>query len=235
MTADTAAQIHEASVALLDDPGPGIFVDCLHFDGPFFAHLGALTKDQRLLDIAAEQTLAMIALLQDPASGIFSHFWLEKMGRARGYGWARGQGWALLGLLDVLEYLPRDHSGWKPIHEALIRLANGLAATQHRSGHWPTLVAEPDSYLETSAALFAATGFARGLARGLLSAEFREPCERAWQAGLAALDDHGLVTGVSAIVWASTALGHYRAVPQGFMVPWGQGPLLLAAPAPTGP
>jgi unsaturated rhamnogalacturonyl hydrolase len=220
--------LSEAEQELLADPGPGVYVDCLHFDGPLFAHLGELTGDRRLVDIAAEQTLATIELLQE-GSGIFSHFWLEKTERAYGYGWARGQGWALLGLGDVLEHLPADHAARPAIERAIARLAAALAAAQRPSGHWPTLVHEPETYLETSAALFAATGFARGLARGLLDEELREPCLRAWRAGLGALDADGLVTGVSAIVWSSTSLGHYRAVPQGFMVPWGQGPLLLAA------
>jgi hypothetical protein len=52
---------------------------------------------------------------------------------------------------------------------------------------------------------------------------------RAWEAGTAALAPDGTLAGVSAAVWCSTALGHYGGVPVGFQVPWGQGPLLLAA------
>lgn len=137
----------------------------------------------------------------------------------------RGQGCALLGLL---EYLPTEHDGFAPI-AAGRRLSTALAAAQHPSGHWPTLVHEPGTCLETSACLFAATGFARGLRQELLGPEFREPCLRAWRAGLGAADADGLVAGASAIVWASTSPDHYRNVPRSFLVPWGQGPLHLAA------
>ena len=34
---------------------------------------------------------------------------------------------------------------------------------------------------------------------------------------------------VSAAVWSSTVPEHYHHVPTGFVVPWGQGPLLTAA------
>ena len=225
------ARLSEEEKRLLDDPGPGIFVDCLHFDGPFFAHLGSISRDPQLLGIAAEQTLGTIALLQDPETGLFAHFWLEKTGRTYGYGWGRGQGWALLGLLHVLEYLPNDHPAWPAIHRALRQLAHGLAATQDPSGHWPAIAPEPETDLETSTALFVTAGFAKAIASGLLDDELREACERAWAAGMSAVDANGLVTGVSTAVWASTALGHYRAVPRGSLVPWGQGPLLLAAKA----
>jgi hypothetical protein len=53
--------------------------------------------------------------------------------------------------------------------------------------------------------------------------------ERALAAGLTAVGQDGVVRGVSVAVWACTARGHYLAVPTGPAVPWGQGPLLLAA------
>jgi hypothetical protein len=55
--------------------------------------------------------------------------------------------------------------------------------------------------------------------------------ERAYAAGLRAVDEDGAVRGVSQAVWACTARGHYRQTPVGDAVPWGQGPLLVAAAA----
>ena len=218
-----------AEARLLADPGPGIFVDCMHFDPPFLVHLGELTGDAELLDIGAAQALAAVELLQDPSTGIFHHFYLQRADRCFGYGWSRGQGWALLGLVDVLERLPSDHPAAAPLGASLRALADGLAATQDPSGHWPALVQEADAFLETSAALFVATGFGRAVRLGLLDGDMRSVAERAYRAGLSASGSDGVVEGVSVAVWASTAGGHYRAVPTGGAVAWGQGPLLLAA------
>jgi unsaturated rhamnogalacturonyl hydrolase len=215
--------------ALLSDPGPGAFVDCMHFDAPFLVHLGALLDDADLIDAGASQAVAAVALLQEPDSGIFHHFYLERTGRRYGYGWSRGQGWALLGLLDVLEWLPEDHAATEPLAGALRLLADGLAGTQDPSGHWPVLVDRADAFLETSAALFFAAGFARGVRLGLLDPELMESAERAYEAGLDAVGEDGVVHGVSKAVWACTAREHYLATPTGGAVPWGQGPLLLAA------
>jgi unsaturated rhamnogalacturonyl hydrolase len=108
-------------------------------------------------------------------------------------------------------------------------LARGLSETQDRSGHWPALIDEPDAPLETSASLFVAAGFARGVRLGLLDAGLLAVAERAYAAGLGTLGEDGVVKGVSKAVWACTAREHYLAVPTGGPVPWGQGALLLAA------
>jgi unsaturated rhamnogalacturonyl hydrolase len=42
------------------------------------------------------------------------------------------------------------------------------------------------------------------------------------------LDGAGQLREVSAAVYASTVPAHYAAVPRGYVVPWGQGPALLA-------
>jgi unsaturated rhamnogalacturonyl hydrolase len=223
------APLDAAERALLSDPGPGAFVDCMHFDPPFLVHLGTLLGDSGLVDAGARQAIAAVELLQDAETGIFHHFYLERTGRVYGYGWSRGQGWALLGLLDVLELLPEEHEAVAPLSGSLGALARALTLTQDRSGHWPALIDEPDAFLESSAALFVAAGFARGTRLGLLEPELIGVAERAYAAGLESVDEDGIVRGVSQAVWACTARGHYRATPVGGAVPWGQGPLLLAA------
>ena len=81
-----------------DDPGAGVFVDCLHFDAPFLTHLGILSGSTALVDAGAEQALALIRLLQQP-DGSFAHFYLEqtdgRTGTAGGGARAgRSSGWS---------------------------------------------------------------------------------------------------------------------------------------------
>jgi unsaturated rhamnogalacturonyl hydrolase len=217
-------------VALLDSPGAGIYVDCLHFDPPFFAHLACLTGEPAWAVRAIEEALGYVRLLADPVTGLFHHFWLEQTGAAYGLGWGRGQGWALLGLLDVVEFTDAATVGRDRIVEAVVQLAEAMLRTQHPDGGWAAIAQRPESGEETSTAAFMATAFWRGIALGVLDhARFGVAAERAWSATWAAVDDDGLLTGVSAAVYSSTALEHYAHVPQGFDVPWGQGPLLVAA------
>ena len=222
------ATLSPAEQALLEEPGAGVFVDCLHFDAPFLVKLGRVAGDERLVDAGADQAFATIALLQQP-DGFFAHFFLERTGQTYGHGWGRGQGWALLGLLDVIEQLPESHPHAREIRAAFVRLADALVGTQEPDGHWPTPIADRSSFHETSTASFAAAGFARGLARGLLGDRARPAAQAAWDASLASVGADGATTGVSAALWASTAPSHYAGAPLGFQVPWGTGAFLVAA------
>lgn len=216
--------------ALLDDPGPGVYLDCLHFDPPFLVHLGRLRDDAAMVDEGVGQALAYVSMLQDPESGLFRHFWLERTARPYVLGWARGQGWALLGLLDVLEQLPAGHPGRPRLADAARTLAEAMASLQRPDGSWWAVAQEPGSGPESSTAAFMAVAFARGVTMGLLPAEVFLPAGgQAWAATREALGEDGVLAGVSAAVWSSTSMAHYFHVPRGFTVPWGQGPALMAA------
>ena len=226
------APLPPAEAALLADAGPGVYLDCLHFDPPFLVHLGRLLRDEEMVAAGAGQALAYVSMLQDPGTGLFRHFWLERTRQAHVLGWSRGQGWALLGLLDVLERLPAGHAARSRLAAATRAVADAMVALQCDDGSWWAVAQEPGSGPEASTAAFMATAFARGIDVGVLPADpFRSAGRRAWAATRACLDEAGVLTGVSAAVWSSTSLEHYFHVPRGFTVPWGQGPLLLAAGA----
>ena len=219
-----------ADRALLDDPGAGTYVDCLHFDPPFYAALADLTgaEEWRARSIAAAAGYA--SLLQDPASGLFHHFWLERRDQAYGLGWGRGQGWALLGLLDVLGRLPLGAKGRAELEQATAGLIAAMLQRQQPDGSWHAVAGVESSGPESSTGAFMAVGFRRALRLGLGGARrLTEAADRAWAATLSSLDESGLLMGVSAAVYSSTLDQHYHAVPVGFDVPWGQGPLLVAA------
>jgi unsaturated rhamnogalacturonyl hydrolase len=214
--------------ALLEDPGAGVFLDCLHFDPPFFASLCRITGLADWADAAVAQAKAYIRVLQDRDSGLFHHFLLEKTLRRYAPGWGRGQGWALLGLLDVLESCP-ESSGLDEIRQAAEMLCNTMVRWQREDGHWWALVDDPLSGPETSTAAFMAVGLRRAQELGVGAGTALETAaERAAAATIRATDESGILTGVSAEVWASTSTDHYRHVPRNFLVPWGQGPLTLA-------
>jgi unsaturated rhamnogalacturonyl hydrolase len=224
------AVLSASEAAILREPGAGVFVDCMHFDPPFLVHFGELTGDAALIDLGVDQALAHVDLLQDD-SGLFWHFWLERTEQRYGLGWGRGQGWALLGLLDVLEHVPADHEERPRLLTAFERLCVALRETQLDDGSWHAVAQDPESANEGSTAAFAAAGFARAVTLGLLDASFAEPARRAWASAMASVDANGLLTHVSAAVRPSTNQTSYRHVPKGFLVPWGQGPLLVAAQA----
>jgi unsaturated rhamnogalacturonyl hydrolase len=216
--------------ALLADPGAAVYVDCLHFDPPFYASLAHLEPDGGWAARAIAEAQGYGELLRDPASGLYAHFWLERTGRAYAPGWGRGQGWALLGLLDVLTASPAGEPGCDGLAVAAEALIEAMLRSQRPDGGWHAVVTARESGDETSTAAFMAVAFRRAARLGLAdAADLGRGAERAWLATLAALAPDGLLSGVSAAVYSSTQPLHYHHVPRGFDVPWGQGPLLVAA------
>lgn len=212
---------------LLKNPGAGVFVDCLHFDPPFFAALGQATGEKRWVDEGVQQALGYVALLQD-SSGLFHHFYLERTCRTYVLGWGRGQGWALLGLLDVIEAAP-GHNDLPALIAAARLLIGAMLAGQRGDGRWDAVVGVAESGDETSTAAFMVFALRRAARLGVVGyADVHQAVAAALLATEAAIDENGVLTGVSAEVWACTLDEHYWYVPRDFVVPWGQGPAALA-------
>jgi len=214
---------------LLAEPPEGVFLDCMHFDPPFFTALGRLTEDENLVDVGVQQALLYSSLLQQE-SGLFDHFALRGVpDRTFGPGWGRGQGWALLGLLDVIKVLPLDDVDRAALVERARRLIAAMIDCQRPDGHWSAVVTDPASGLESSTAAFMAAAFARAVRLDVVEETDAMPAAcRALAAALNQTDSQGRLSEVSAAVMASTRPSHYCHVPRGFLVTWGQGPLMLA-------
>jgi unsaturated rhamnogalacturonyl hydrolase len=220
------AQLSAHELELLSNPPAGVFIDCLHFDPPFFVALGAVTGDSKWIDEGAEQAMGYVRLLQTD-SGLFDHFVLEGASQTYGPGWGRGQGWALLGLLDVLELLPAIHPLRLKLEASAEGLIGAMARLQREDGHWYAVVGDPASGDETSTAAFMAAGMRRAVRMRLVGDGVLDVADRALEAALASTDQDGDLLGVSAAVNACTHPTHYAHVPRGFVVPWGQGPLAI--------
>ncbi len=218
--------------ALLADPGAGIYLDCMHFDPPFFAHLSRIDPQGGWSERAIDEILGYRDLLFDAETGLYCHFWLEKTRRPYTRGWGRGQGWALLGLVDVIHYADPATPGYDRVAEQARGLAEVMRGYQLADGNWHSLVHEPRSGPESSTAAFMATAFYRGMALGLLDpADFADSADRAFAAMLGNLDDQGNLMGVTAAVYSALVEEHYWYIPTNQIVPWGQGPALTAMAA----
>jgi rhamnogalacturonyl hydrolase YesR len=208
--------------------GPCVFVDSIHFHGPFLAALYRATGEERYL-CQAEITIGpQVDLLWDDQEALFHHFWMEREKKPNGVFWGRGNGWGMLGILQTLECLPEDHLLAERFRSLIVRQARRIAALQHPSGDWHTVLTDSASYLESSIACFVVDGFTRAMRRGWLGPEFSPVVDRAWRAMQSHIREDGLFDGVSFETFPSTRPEHYRSMPVGAMVPWGQGPFLAA-------
>ena len=202
-----------------------IWVDCMDVDGPFLAALAQVTGEPAYCDQAAEELLGYARTLQSDG-GLLFHGFERDCGR-NGRLWARGQGWALMGLVDTLALLPREHPGWAELHQRLVALVDALGAAQDIDGLWHTVVDRPETYLESTLAAMAAYALREGFAHRVLDAGAYGEMEAKARAAM-----HREVGGDGALRRVSDAtpvgaLATYATRPFGIF-PWGQGPLLLA-------
>jgi len=211
------------------DGGPCVFVDSVHFDAPLFSSLYAVTREESYRQLALDNVLSQIDLLYDPEDGLFHHFWIERTGSRNGVTWGRGNGWGLLGLVDTLEHLPAHDMGVQKVMEILRNVLRRMVELQDSAGGWHTVLTDPGSYIETSVAAFMVCAISRAILHGWVDPDFfAAPAELAMRWLLQNVRPDGLLDGVSYETFPSTSAHHYRRMPRGGVLPWGQGPLLAA-------
>jgi unsaturated rhamnogalacturonyl hydrolase len=163
-------------------------------------------------------------LLQDERTGLLVHGFEETCG-TNGQYWARGNGWAVMGLIETLTLLPPGTPFISELRQRLDALLDGLAARQHASGLWPTVLDRPETPIESSLAAMTVCAIDRGRSAGLMDDRYGPMRDRA----RAAVLDRVSPAGELALVSDATPIGELRMyVTRPFGIfPWGQGPLLM--------
>ncbi len=64
--------------------------------------------------------------------------------------WSRGYGWMLIGLVGIIENLPKDHPDYPLMVQYLEETTNGLSRYQDATGLWHCIVDDPNTRLEAS-------------------------------------------------------------------------------------
>ena len=125
-------------------------------------------------------------------NGLFWHC------RSAPFYWGRGNGFAALGLTETLTYLPEDHGDRPDIMDMYLDLLDSLIESQRLSGMLPQVLDFPGSYDEFTATCMMGYALARGLRRGWIGDEYRQPLESAWQGVSERIDDVGNVVDACA-------------------------------------
>jgi rhamnogalacturonyl hydrolase YesR len=143
------------------------------------AMLARLTGESRYLDEALRMVHKIDEWCKDTREGIY--FFGGKPGWHHPVKWGRGHAWALLGVLDVLENLPENHSSYKYMTDILKDSLEGLLKYQNGNGTWPNVLDNPISMPDTSCTCKFASVYGRAFWKGWLRDERVLPMlERAW-------------------------------------------------------
>ncbi|ORM70636.1 glycoside hydrolase 105 family protein [Pantoea wallisii] len=193
------------------------------------AKIGQLLERPEFIEEASYQFLIHTQYLMDRETGLWFHGWTftgrHNFARAR---WARGNSWLTIVIPDFLEMMnwPQQHATRRFLLQVLESQVKALAACQHSSGLWHTLLDDPESYLEASATAGFAYGIVKAVRKRYLPATYLPVAEQALRGVIANIDADGELKQVSFGTAMGSDLDYYRNVPLTSM-PYGQAMALL--------
>jgi unsaturated rhamnogalacturonyl hydrolase len=194
------------------------------------ARIGQVLGRPQYLEEARRQFMVHIKYLHDRRTGLWFHGWSfdgrHNFAEAR---WARGNCWVTIAIPDFIEML--DLPPGESLREFLIGTleaqVRALAKHQDASGLWHTLIDDPSSYLEASAAAGFAYGILKAVRKGYLSKDYAPIGLKAVDGVLANIREDGELQNVSFGTAMGSDLEFYKKIPLTSM-PYGQAMAMLA-------
>lgn len=176
-----------------------MWLDGIYMAAPFYAQFAAEFDAREGFDDAVGQIILIFEHTRDPRTGLLYHGWDESRSqiwadRATGcspHFWGRAMGWYVMALIDVLDYLPRNHPGRGRVLGILNETMAAVAAVQdNETGLWYQVLdlgPREGNYLEASASCMFVHAAAKGVRQGYLDREYLEAARRGFAGILARL------------------------------------------------
>jgi unsaturated rhamnogalacturonyl hydrolase len=151
-----------------------MWLDGLYMAEPFYARYAVLFNEPDDFKDITKQFILMSKHGRDPRTGLYYHGWdyskKQKWADPRTGDspifWGRSMGWYLMGLVDVLDYLPKEN----PDRQKLIKIFRGLCKAllkyQDKNTHlWYNVIDQSErkgNYLESSTSAMFMYAYAKG-------------------------------------------------------------------------
>ena len=168
-----------------------MWLDGLYMGEPFYAQYTATFEGGKSFDDIAKQFELIQLHATDPKTGLLYHAWDEskqmpwankQTGNSPNF-WSRALGWYVMALVDVLDYMPKEHPKQKELVKYLNNACAALAKFQDKSGLWYQVTdkgSEKGNYLEASGSSMFAYAFAKGANKGYLPAKYKKLANKAF-------------------------------------------------------
>jgi unsaturated rhamnogalacturonyl hydrolase len=212
--------------------GGKIWVDCLYAVNPFLSMAAVVLDRPELHKESIAQYKDMEAQLYNPELKLFhqvKNFGPE--GCTSDDTWGRGNGWALIGLAELIKYLPDGHPQKNVMIDKLQIIMNALVTLQAESGMWRQNLITPTSYEETSGTGLILYAMVMGINEGWLSEDYLPVAVNAWNGLAQQVDEKGAVhnTCVGTRAVCDSGVDYFLNRPTKVDDPHAFGPVLLAA------
>ena len=161
-----------------------VWLDGFYMALPFYAEYTRryATKEQSdsLFADIVHQFVAGAQNTYDPATGLFRHawdesksmFWCDPETGLSAHAWGRATGWYAIALVEVLDYLPKNHPGYQTLVDQLNYFLEILPKwADPQTGMWYQVLDCPEregNYQESTCSIMFVYAFLKGLRRGYI-------------------------------------------------------------------
>lgn len=174
-----------------------MWLDGLYMEAPFYCEYAKryLTGEEqkKAYDDVVNQIMVVARHTYDLETGLYRHAWDESKKQAwcdpqtgqASHVWGRALGWYCMAMVDVLGFLPEQHSGRDSILSILQPLCQNIKGLQDKDyGAWYQVMDQGQrtgNYLETSCTAMFAYTFVKGAQNGWLSEEYLQAGQKAYE------------------------------------------------------
>jgi unsaturated rhamnogalacturonyl hydrolase len=170
-----------------------MWLDGVYMGAPFMAQYAVEFDEPALFDDLSNWIIAVEEKTRDDKTGLLYHAWDESRqqkwadsltGHSPHF-WGRAVGWYAMALVDVLDYLPSEHSNYNDIVAILNRLAEAVVRVQdEETGLWYQVLDQGDregNYLEGSVSCMLAYALLKAVRQGYLDIRYSDAALKAYK------------------------------------------------------
>jgi unsaturated rhamnogalacturonyl hydrolase len=170
-----------------------MWLDGIYMGSPFYAQFSQMFNQPRGFEDVANQIVWIESHTRDPKTGLLYHGWDErraqewadqKTGCSKSF-WGRAMGWYVMGVADVLDFLPETHPRRGTLIGIFQRTLRAVAKYQDdESGLWYQVVDQgkrTGNYLEASASSMFVCALAKGIRKNYLGKEFLPVVQKGYE------------------------------------------------------
>ncbi len=168
-----------------------MWLDGIYMASPFMAQYGKEFGKPEWIDEAVNQITICHTYTYDKGTGLYHHAWDEsrnqrwadkETGTSPNF-WGRSIGWWFMALVDVLDFIPKEHEEYARIVGYIQGLADALPRYQ-RDGMWYQVIDCPEregNYAEASVTAQCMYAYAKAVNRGYLDKRYRKVAMQAFK------------------------------------------------------
>ena len=169
-------------LCLASDPeSERIWIDVVYAVCPYMLYAGLALNEPKYVDFAIEQCFKMYDVFMDESNGLLHQargFMGDKTTITHDH-WSRGNGWGIIGLIEIVRYLPKEHPKYEEACKRLRDHCSAIIKYQTVRGLWKQSMAEPLAWEESSGTGLMLYAIGIGLRLGVLDKEtFFEPFKK---------------------------------------------------------